>query len=378
MVEQNGPEDLQPIVITEPYQLDRDTQVTFRHSHVKPTYFFFDLSGNEKVIIDSSEETYCTRSIDVYVSTDIENGQAGPDNYKWKSEYGPNQVEIDPNTDKFCNGRFHIAYVSKPLDEDQQEPAEEEPVIFTVRLRIVAVPIATRMNDRVEPLAVTLSAPEAKAAYFRYVLPQNVDFDAHWVLIQLSRKSKIAAYIHWRVLPSPSMAQYEQMLGTLPQEKLEELMKSNYRMEYFADAKVFVFNEQTGKVEYKENYDHIPRERLEPANLNTVDGNLLARTINWRPGCVEKMPRYTGSDFDSASDRIDFILNTMYWKDVSDQVMIGIHMSDENDEPVDFTIKVTDFAPQDVYRADLRQKAEIIEGAYRKLDAINTAWDERD
>ena len=150
------------------------------------------------------------------------------------------------------------------------------------------------------------------------------------------------------------MGQYEQMLGDLPLEKMTELLKSNYRMEYFADAKCFVYNTQTEQVEYKETYDHVPRERLEPENLNTVDGNLLARTFEWRPGLVEQMPRWTGSNFENEPDRIDFIMNTMFWKDVSEQVMLGVHMSDPDGEPVDFTIKVSDFAPRDIYPTELR------------------------
>jgi len=35
------------------------------------------------------------------------------------------------------------------------------------------------------------------------------------------------------------------MLGDLPDDKLTELTKWNYRMEYFADAKAFVYNQVT-------------------------------------------------------------------------------------------------------------------------------------
>ena len=160
------------------------------------------------------------------------------------------------------------------------------------------------------------------------------------MLIQLSRRKKIAGYVHWNKLPGPIKGTYEQMIGDLPQDKMKDLLTSNYRMEYFADAKCFVYNIETGQVEYKENYDHVPRERLEPANLNTVDGNLLSQTLNWRPGLVEQTPKHTGSDFEDAPDRIDYIISTMHWKEVSEQVMLGVHMADPRDGPVDFTVKV--------------------------------------
>jgi len=42
-------------------------------------------------------------------------------------------------------------------------------------------------------------------------------------------------------------------------------------------------------------------------------------------------------------------MNTMFWKEVSTQVNLGVYMSDPAGGPVDFTIKVKDFAPRDVY-----------------------------
>jgi len=78
------------------------------------------------------------------------------------------------------------------------------------------------------------------------------------------------------------------MLGDLPAEKIQELLKSKYRMEYFIDAKVFVFNEATNRVEYKETYDHLAAERFEPSNLGKLDGNLLASLTNWLPGVASE------------------------------------------------------------------------------------------
>ena len=106
MVEENGQQEFNAIDITSPYRLERGATVCFRHSHSRPTHFYFDVNSNEKVILNSIEETYCTRTVDVFITADTANGQAGPNNHQWKSEYGPNTVEIDPNTDIFRQGRF--------------------------------------------------------------------------------------------------------------------------------------------------------------------------------------------------------------------------------------------------------------------------------
>jgi len=185
----------------EPYKLERDVSVTFRHDHERPTYFFFDIESVEKAIIDSTEETYTTRNIEVLISNDLSK-EARPENYQWKSEYGPNTVEIDPNTDKFSKGRFKVCFRTVP----DPKAAQSEPVEITTTLRFAKVPIAIKLNNREEPLSITLDSRsvQSQSAFFRYVLPENKDYDNHWVLLQLSRKSKLAAYIHWKVLPTPS------------------------------------------------------------------------------------------------------------------------------------------------------------------------------
>ena len=46
--------------------------------------------------------------------------------------------------------------------------------------------------------------------------------------------------------------------------------------------------------------------------------------------------------------------------------------------PVDFKIKVTDFAPRDVFNADLRQRLDIISKAFYSIDVINESYEYRD
>ena len=46
-------------------------------------------------------------------------------------------------------------------------------------------------------------------------------------------------------------------------------------MEYFTDAKVFIYDEKSDEVQYKRTYDHIDAERLKPSNTGKCDGDLL-------------------------------------------------------------------------------------------------------
>ena len=85
----------------------------------------------------------------------------------------------------------------------------------------------------------------------------------------------------------------------------------------------------------------------------------------------------TGAVRDDMPDRIDYIMSAMFWKDVSEQVNIGVHLSDPS-VPVDFTIKVSDFAPADVIDANISERFSIVERAFDSFDSINTAWEEKE
>ena len=104
---------------------------------------------------------------------------------------------------------------------------------------------------------------------------------------------------------------------------------------------------------YRTSYDHLTEERLDPANIGKADGRLLTSLTNWHP-TSEPAIEYTGSNFEELPDRIDFVMSTMMWKDVSPQINIGVHLADGREEPIDFSIKVSDFAPSEVYSEEVR------------------------
>jgi len=111
------------------------------------------------------------------VGVDREN--VGPQSYDWKSECPLSQVEIDPNTDKFKPGLYKVVYVTRPADPKKQDQQTANPVICA-KLVFEEVPKMTKLNNSSEALSVTVGDD---AAYFRYVLPEGIDYEDHWILL---------------------------------------------------------------------------------------------------------------------------------------------------------------------------------------------------
>ena len=108
-------------------------------------------------------------------------------------------------------------------------------------------------------------------------------------------------------------------------------------------------------------------ERFMTSNAGAFDAKLLSSVTTWRPGQFSEEPAHTGDCQEETPNRIDYIMSVMSWKDYSNspQVNIGVHMSDPSaTNPVDFTIKVSDFAPEDVYDSRVGERASIVERAF--------------
>ena len=84
------------------------------------------------------------------------------------------------------------------------------------------------------------------------------------------------------------------MVGDLPQDKLKELLERAYRLEYFQEAKVFLYDEATDEVVYKQTYDHVPQERFLLENHFKIDGDMLASLTTWTPEKGVPSVGYTG------------------------------------------------------------------------------------
>ena len=106
------------------------------------------------------------------------------------------------------------------------------------------------------------------------------------ILIQLSKKTDLAVYIHWSKYPSPKAGCYEQMFGDLPDDKLDELLKSKYRKEYFIEAKNFKYDVSKDQIVYYPTFDHLKADdRLEEESLLKWDGKMLSEMTTWKPDC---------------------------------------------------------------------------------------------
>jgi len=115
-----------------------------------------------------------------------------------------------------------------------------------------------------------------------------------------------------------------------------------------------------------------------PSSQGKVDGNLLRQLTTWTPDKGTQIESISIVE-DSPPDRIDFIMSTMYWKDISDQINIGLHNRRGEESPVDCTIRVRDFKPSDVYPAEIKARAAIIKEAFAfAYDVINASWIERE
>lgn len=90
-------------------------------------------------------------------------------------------------------------------------------------------------------------------------------------------------------------------------------------MEYFRDAKCFVYDTATDSVEYKKDYDtHIPKERMMPDNEYAFDAELMTSLTTWLPGKITPEPDFAGyREHVVPPDRIDYIMSTIYWKGIS-------------------------------------------------------------
>ena len=120
-------------------------------------------------------------------------------------------------------------------------------------------------------------------------------------------------------------------------------------------------------------------DRLDPSNQGKADGVLLADLTGWRPGRAQDVG-FTGTEaqFAALEDRMDIIVSTSYWKEVSTQINFGVFNAAPERGPVDVSIKVRDFSPMDIYSQNVRKRAAIVNSVYLKIDVINESWKERD
>lgn len=185
-----------------------------------------------------NDDEFDELKIDVFVGvgTDLH----GPESHQWKSQYPLATIEVDPGTDKFQTGKYRAVYMARP----QSSPAK--PITICAKLTAKDVPPMVKLNGLQKALPIKVDKP----AFFRYVLPDDIDYDDHFVLIQVTPRSQLAVYIHSQQYPGPVQGHYDQMLGDLPENRFNELLSSDYRLEYFKEAKTVIYKAETDCAEY--------------------------------------------------------------------------------------------------------------------------------
>ena len=98
--------------ICEPRELVPNQLVRFVAKQAAATIFYFTVEEPCKITVDSWElqgEASCSNT-DIFVTVNEEN--VGKDNYKWKSVYGVDKIDIYPDDPSFRLGVYRVAYVT--------------------------------------------------------------------------------------------------------------------------------------------------------------------------------------------------------------------------------------------------------------------------
>ena len=97
--------------ILETRELKPNEEVRFLVKQDRPTIFHFAVSEPSKITIDSWElEDESCSNTDIFVN--VNDDSINKDNYKWKSVYGVDKIDIYPEDPNFAIGTFKVAYIT--------------------------------------------------------------------------------------------------------------------------------------------------------------------------------------------------------------------------------------------------------------------------
>lgn len=142
----------------------------------------------------------------------VDDENLGPQNFDYRAEYGVSPLEIDPNTDSFQPGLFRVTFVTDQADQSENASPtkpKSKAAVLSITLILHRVPKMTKLYSDGQAVRSTLNSEDKPVEYFRYSLSKYIDFNSHWVLVQLSKKNGLRAYLHWTKLPGPEVTHYE-------------------------------------------------------------------------------------------------------------------------------------------------------------------------
>ena len=145
--------------VTEPRLLAENEVVRFVVKKDTATIFHFDIDKACKITLDSWElDGESTTNTNMFVTVNDEN--VSKDNYKWKSTYGVDKVDIYPDRADFKHGTYRVA-VQLPEDSHAERCAR------AIRLRTATRDEAVSLNNLDAPYQATVTE---KPLYFTYDL----------------------------------------------------------------------------------------------------------------------------------------------------------------------------------------------------------------
>ena len=161
-------------------------------------------------------------------------------------------------------------------------------------------------------------------------------------------------------------------LGDVGKKALQELFKTQRKMEVFEDSSPFVYDKDQDSIVYRTDFGHLNPEAILPEAEDWIDGLKIAKVTTWSP---EKGPvNEQASTFNAnkVEDRIDFVCWAKPWY-CDPKVWITVINSQPEEGPVDFTIRLRHYFWTDTYPKKVQKWSEIYEKALEGTDAGDTS-----
>ena len=105
-----------------------------------------------------------------------------------------------------------------------------------------------------------------------------------------------------------------------------------------------------------------------------VDVVKLASATTWQPVTSPvkdlKLHAYDQTEINEQEDKIDLIFTPTKWQNKeTNQIYVGVYTADSVNEPVDFTVRMREYTPQDTYSESLKVQNTVFETALEGTDA---------
>ena len=116
--------------------------------------------------------------------------------------------------------------------------------------------------------------------FFKFELNSKVDFEQVCLLIQLSQKTYLRMYVHWKFYPDKE--DHLWVVGDLSDDIMMAMFKKIYMRELFCDANPFQYVPGTDQIAYYDTFKwSLTDEYLKPSSEEFFDGNRMLKYTCW-------------------------------------------------------------------------------------------------